>query len=161
MEKRFHIKNIDTEDAICMQCAHYSIWENEKKYQVEEVRDILYGKLYFINTHKDTRYGTINKYWTHYIPDYSEFFVDEEEYLELDGCPFLRQQGILRLDNVYKEKYDVSYVAYYGVVPSKKYGEVPTVLFFHTQSTKPDVIAEMRETAKTVAENGVNVGNEM
>lgn len=159
-ERKFHVKYVDTEDAIHMQYQAFTLWGNDQEYRPEEVRDVIFNDLYFWNTTK-FREDDIHDYYSTYIPDDAEFSVDEEEYLELDGCPFLKQSGILTLEKGYGGSYDVSYVAYYGVIPTQQSGEVPFVLFFHTRSTKPEIIAEMKEVAKTAAENGVYVGDDI
>lgn len=165
----YRIKYRDTEDAIHVQYSAFSLWEynlffssrEDPEHRPEEVRDIVYDDLYFLDTHQDNIYGSIDGFHHYSDPNRTVFSVDEEESLELDGCPFLKQSGILTLEKRYGGSYDVSYVAYYGVIPDKYTGgDRPFVLFFHTQSTKPEIIAEMRETAKTVAENGVYVGED-
>lgn len=158
-ERKFHVKYVDTEDAIHMQYQAYTLWGNDQEYQPEDVRDVIFSDLYFWNTTKFSD-GDVVDYYSTYILDYAEFSVDEEEYMEIDGCQFLKQSGILTLEKGYGGKYNVSYIAYYSVLPSEEYGEVPFVLFCHTKSTKPEIIAEMKEVAKTATENGVYVGDD-
>lgn len=136
----------ETGDAIMIKYAYYPDYGQE--FQLEDVRDILA---------KDMQEGVDDGF--HFYRELTVYSVEDQEYMELDGCPFLKEEGIIEL-HTENEELDVSYVAYYGDIKTQSMGEVPLVLFFFTQSKKPEIIAEMKEVAVTVAESGVYVGED-
>ena len=151
-ERIYRIKNPDTEDAIHVQ--YQSSYEQGLK--LEEVRDVIFQRLYFWETFRNPNYGTISSGYDHFheLEDVV-FNVEDEEYMELDGCPFQKQQGTMRITKSYGGDYELSYVGYFALIPDDYYDDdVAFTVFFSTESTKPEVIEEMRETAKNAVENG-------
>ncbi len=146
----YRYKNPNTEDAIHVQYQS----SHEEGLKLEDIRDVMFEDLYFLNTKNDKNHGVFD-YYHEFDLDDVVFNVEDEEYMELDGCPFLKQQGTMRITKSYGGDYELSYVGYFALVPDYWLDyDVPFTVFFSTGSTKPEVIEEMKETAKNAVENG-------